>query len=121
MDELLETSHVVSLHLALNDETIGLLSREKLEKLRPDAILVNIARGALVDENALIDLLRQGRIAHAALDVFEQEPLPGNHPLTTLDNVTLTPHAAFKSREAMTRLLSGGFDLLREDLRALSS
>lgn len=121
LDELLETSHVVSLHLALNDATTGLLNREKLEKLRPDAILVNVARGAIVDERALVDLLRQGRIAHAALDVFEQEPLPQDHPLTTLDNVTLTSHAAFKSREAMARLLSGGFDLLREDLRALQA
>jgi D-3-phosphoglycerate dehydrogenase len=121
IDDLLETSHVVSLHLALNDATVGLIDREKLEKLRPDAILVNVARGALVDERALVDLLRQGRIAHAALDVFEQEPLPQDHPLTTLDNVTLTSHAAFKSREAMVRLLSGGFDLLQEDLRALSS
>lgn len=121
LDEALETSHVVSLHLTLNDATTGLLNREKLQKLRPDAILVNVARGALVDETALVDLLRQGRIAHAALDVFEQEPLPVDHPLTTLGNVTLTSHAAFKSREAMVRLLSRGFDLLQEDLRALAS
>ncbi|MGB3391587.1 MAG: NAD(P)-dependent oxidoreductase [Pseudaminobacter sp.] len=120
LDDLLETAHVVSLHLALNDQTNGLLSRGKLEKMRPDAILVNVARGALIDEAALVDLLRQGRIAHAALDVFEQEPLPRDHPLTTLDNVTLTSHAAFKSREAMVRLLSTGFDLLREELYALS-
>lgn len=120
LDELLEKSHVVSLHLALNEATRGLLDRAKLEKMRPDGILVNVARGALVDETALVDLLKQGRIAHAALDVFEQEPLPAGHPLTTLDNVTLTPHAAFRSREAMARLLSDGFDLLGNDLRALS-
>ncbi|TPJ33476.1 NAD(P)-dependent oxidoreductase [Mesorhizobium sp. B2-6-5] len=121
LDELLETAHVVSLHLALTDATLGMFNRSKLEKLRQDAILVNVARGALVDEAALVDVLRQGRIAHAALDVFEQEPLPRDHPLTTLDNVTLTSHAAFKSREAMTRLLSDGFDLLRADLLAYSA
>lgn len=119
LDDLLETSHVVSLHLALNDATRGLLDRARLERLRPNAILVNVARGALVDEAALVDLLRGGRIAHAALDVFEREPLPRDHPLVGLDNVTLTAHAAFKSIEAMTRLLSDGFDLLDDELRKL--
>ncbi|CAM5303782.1 Glyoxylate/hydroxypyruvate reductase B [Aquamicrobium terrae] len=121
LDELVETSHVVSLHLALNEATRHILDRARLEKLRPDAILVNVARGALVDETALLDLLRQGRIAHAALDVFEQEPLPAGHALKALDNVTLTSHAAFKSREAMLRLLSGGFDLLRADLEQMKT
>lgn len=121
LDDLLETSHVVSLHLALNDATRGFLDRTKLEKLRPDAILVNVARGALLDEAALVDLLRQGRIGHAALDVFEQEPLPRDNPLAGLDNATLTAHAAFKSREAMARLLSEGFDLLSKDLHIVSN
>ncbi len=121
LDELLATADVVSLHLALNDATRGILGRRQLESMRPGAILVNVARGALVDEAALIDALRSGRLAHAALDVFEQEPLPADHPFTGLDNVTLTSHAAFKSRETMTRLLSESFNLLNEDLRAIAA
>jgi len=121
LDELLESSRVVSLHLALTDDTTGLLNRSRLATLRRDAIFVNVARGALVDEKALCDLLCERRIAHAALDVFEHEPLAEDHPFRTMDNVTLTAHAAFKSREAMVRLLSEGFAKLRADLTALSS
>jgi D-3-phosphoglycerate dehydrogenase len=121
LDKLLASSRVVSLHLALTDDTHGLLNRRRLETLRRDAIFVNVARGALVDEKALCDLLCKKRIAHAALDVFEHEPLAADHPFRTMDNVTLTAHAAFKSREAMVRLLSEGFAKLRADLTALSS
>ncbi|WP_108482712.1 2-hydroxyacid dehydrogenase [Oceaniglobus ichthyenteri] len=120
LDDLLKTAHVVSLHLALTDATRHLMNAEKLAMLRSDAILVNVARGAVIDEPALIDVLENGRIAHAALDVFEQEPLPKDHPLTRLENVTLTAHSAYKTREAMARLLSTGFTLLRDDLKALS-
>lgn len=120
LETLLAISDVVSLHLALNDATRGLLGREQLALLRPHTLLVNVARGALIDEAGLIDALRHRRIAHAALDVFEQEPLPADHPLTQLDNVTLTSHGAFKTRDAMARLLSRGFDLLREDLTAIT-
>ena len=119
LEALLASSDVVSLHLALNDATRGLLGRSQLERMRPGAMLINVARGALVDEAALIDRLRGGHLAHAALDVFEQEWLPAGHPLTLLDNVTLTSHIAFKTREAMTRLLADGFDALRQDLASL--
>lgn len=118
---LLTTSSVVSLHLALNDTTRGMLGRGQLAMLRPEAILVNVARGALIDEAALIDTLKNGQIAHAALDVFEQEPLPVDHPFTQFENVTLTSHGAYKTREAMVRLLSDGFDLLRQDLLAMAA
>jgi D-3-phosphoglycerate dehydrogenase len=120
LETVLETSDVVSIHLALNESTRGFLSRERLAMLRPDALLVNVGRGALIDETALVDALTQGRIAHAALDVFEQEPLPAGHPLTQLDNVTLTSHGAYKTRDAMTRLVAGGFNLLAQDLAALT-
>ncbi len=117
LNELLATSDVVSLHLALNDETRGIIGSDQLALMKKEAILVNAGRGALVDEAALIAALQAKRIAHAALDVFEQEPLPSDHLLTTLDNVTLTAHAAFSSEEAMARLLAKGFDTLKQNLK----
>ncbi len=121
LDELLETSQLISLHLALNEATENMIDAKKLALMRHDAILINVARGALVDERALIDALRSQRIAHAALDVFDQEPLPPGHPLTTLDNVTLTAHAGFSSEEAIKRLLSQGIDALEESMRRCQS
>ncbi len=97
-----------------------MISAERLNLMRPHAIFVNTARGGLVDTDALIAMLRHGRIAHAALDVFDTEPLPAGHPLTTLDNVTLTAHAGFKTPEASRRLALTGLALLRADLTALA-
>jgi D-3-phosphoglycerate dehydrogenase len=116
LDELLRRSDVVSLHLGLNEETRGLLSREKLALLKPGAIFVNTARGAIVDEAALVEALREGRIAHAALDVFAEEPLPADSPLRTLPNTTLTPHAGFMTREASVNLLRMALEILRDEL-----
>ena len=107
LEETLAASHALSLHLGLNDETRGLLGAARLARIRPGAILVNTARGALIDEGALAAALRSGRIRHAALDVFDVEPLPAGHPLAGLPNVTLTSHAAFKTPEASERLLAG--------------
>jgi D-3-phosphoglycerate dehydrogenase / 2-oxoglutarate reductase len=121
LDELLATSDAVSLHLALSPETKGLLNTSRLAQLKPGALLVNTARGALVDETALISALRDGRIAHAALDVFETEPLPPGHPLTKLENVTLTSHAAWKSRAASRRLLQTGLDMVAADVARISA
>lgn len=104
LDELLAESDYVSLHVPLNDETRGLLSRERLAKLRPEAILVNTSRGPVIDEVALIEVLRERRITAAALDVFASEPLPVESPLRGLHNVILTPHAAGYSIEAMADL-----------------
>ncbi len=111
LDTLLAESDVVSLHLLLTDETRGFLSAERLGKLRPGAILVNTARGALVDEAAMIAALKKGRLAHAALDVFETEPLPADHPLTTLENVTLSAHSGFRTPEASEKLIRSGLDI----------
>lgn len=116
LNELISTSDVISLHLALNDDTRGIISKQQFALMKQTAILVNVGRGALVDETALIEALKTQRIAHAALDVFDIEPLPVDHELTTLENVTLTAHAAFSSEETMTRLLTSGFDLLRQAL-----
>lgn len=105
LEEVLATSDVVSLHLLLNDETRGLLSRERLATLRPGAILVNTARGALLDEDALVDALRACRLHSAGMDVFTVEPLPADHALTQLPNVVLSAHSAFRTREANDNLV----------------
>jgi phosphoglycerate dehydrogenase-like enzyme len=91
---------VVSLHLRLSEKTRGLVTASHLELMKPTAYLVNTARGPLVDEAAMIATLRERRIAGAALDVFDQEPLPAGHPLLALDNVVLTPHIGFVTAEA---------------------
>ena len=113
LDTLLAESHVVSLHLLLTEETRGFLSAARLARLRPGAILVNTARGALVDEAALVAALQAGRIGHAALDVFVEEPLPAAHPLAGLPNVTLTAHSAFRTPEASETLLRRALDIAR--------
>jgi D-3-phosphoglycerate dehydrogenase / 2-oxoglutarate reductase len=115
LDELLAMADAISLHLALVPETKGLLDAARLARMKPGALLINTARGALVDEPALIAALQRGHIAHAALDVFATEPLPARHPLTTLTNITLTSHAAWKSRAASRRLLQLGLDLVATD------
>ena len=99
LDDLLARSDVVSVHLKLSPESTGLLDRDRLARMRPGAILVNTARGAIVDEPALVEALRSGRLAGAGLDVFATEPLPAGHPLRTAPNVVLTPHIGWKVEE----------------------
>ena len=101
LGRLLEEADVVSLHGRLRPETRGLIGRAELARMRPGAWLVNTARGALVDEAALLDALASRRIAGAALDVFATEPLPAGHPLLALDNVVLSPHIAGSSEQAL--------------------
>jgi phosphoglycerate dehydrogenase-like enzyme len=99
LDDLLERSDVVSVHLKLSPSSTGLLDRDRLARMRPGAILVNTARGAIVDEPALVDALQRGRLAGAGLDVFATEPLPPDHPLRTAPNVVLTPHIGWRVDE----------------------
>jgi D-3-phosphoglycerate dehydrogenase / 2-oxoglutarate reductase len=108
-DELLSASDVVSVHLLLNDETRGFVSRACIEAMKPGVILVNTARGALVDEEAMIEALQSGQIRHAGLDVFNIEPLPKDHPLTKLPNVTLSAHSAFRTPEASENLMAAAW------------
>jgi D-3-phosphoglycerate dehydrogenase / 2-oxoglutarate reductase len=113
IDALLAQSDVVSLHLLLNDETRGFLFRERIAAMKPGVILVNTARGALVDEEAMIDALTSGHIRHAGLDVFNVEPLPPDHPLTKLPNVTLSAHSAFRTPEASENLIAAAWEHCR--------
>ncbi|MDP3064289.1 MAG: phosphoglycerate dehydrogenase [Chloroflexota bacterium] len=117
LEELLRQSDVVSLHLPLTDETRGLLNRERLALMKPTAILVNTGRGPLIDEAALTDALREKRLAGAGLDVFATEPLPKGHPLTTLDNVVLSPHAAQASPETTLRGVEMSIENIESFLR----
>ena len=117
LDELLTESDVISIHLLLNDETRGLVSRACIEAMKPGVILVNTARGAIVDEEAMIDALKSGQIRHAGLDVFNTEPLPRDHPLTKLPNVTLSAHSAFRTPEASENLMSAAWEHCRRIAR----
>lgn len=100
LDELLERSDIATIHLVLSERTRGLIGASELARLGSDAYLVNTSRGPIVDEAALVDALRSGTIAGAALDVFDEEPLPAGHPLIGLENVVLTPHIGYVTEEA---------------------
>lgn len=113
IDTLLARADVVSLNLVLNDDTRSFLNKERIARIKPGAILVNAARGALVDEAALVDALKSGHIRHAGLDVFHDEPLKVDHPLAQLPNVTLTAHAAFRTPEASMTLLRRAIDIVK--------
>jgi D-3-phosphoglycerate dehydrogenase len=113
LEKLLAESHVVSIHLLLNDETRGFLTRARIAAMRKGAILVNTARGAIVDEAAMIDALKSGHIRHAGLDVFNIEPLPADHPLTKISNVTLSAHSAFRTPEASENLIHAAWEHCR--------
>ena len=113
LDTLLAESHVLSVHLLLTDETRGFLDAARIARMRPGAILVNTARGALVEETALLAALRSGQLAHAALDVFDTEPLPADHPLTEVENATLSAHSAFRTPEASETLIRRALDIAR--------
>ena len=110
---VLAEANVLSIHLLLNDETRGFLTKDRIARMRPGAILVNTARGAIVDEDAMIEALKAGHLRHAALDVFTTEPLPAGHALTTLPNVTLSAHSAFRTPEASDKLLRMAMDIAR--------
>jgi D-3-phosphoglycerate dehydrogenase / 2-oxoglutarate reductase len=113
VDTLLARSDVVSLHLLLNDETRGFLTAKHIAAMKPGVILVNTARAAMVDEAAMIGALKSGHIRHAGLDVFNVEPLPKDHPLTKLSNVTLSAHSAFRTPEASENLIGAAWEHCR--------
>jgi D-3-phosphoglycerate dehydrogenase / 2-oxoglutarate reductase len=112
LDDLLAISDVVSIHLRLSEESRGLLNREKLWKMKPGALLINTSRGAIIDEPALIEALREKRLAGAGLDVFSTEPLPSMSELRTLPNVILTPHVGWKVRDVLHEFVQIAADQL---------
>lgn len=104
MDRLLEESDIISLHVPLNDKTRGMIGAKELGKMKKTAVLINTARGPIVDSKALAEALKEGRLAGAGVDVFEQEPpVPSDHPLFSAPNTIVTPHAAFATKEAMVK------------------
>jgi D-3-phosphoglycerate dehydrogenase len=113
IDTLLQSADIVSLNLVLNDDTRGFLDNARIARMKPGVILVNTARGALVDETAMLEALKSRHIRHAGLDVFHNEPLKADHPLTKLDNVTLAAHAAFRTLEASMTLLRRAIDIVK--------
>jgi phosphoglycerate dehydrogenase-like enzyme len=115
LDYLLEASDVVSLHLPLTPETEGLIDQRALARMKPAAVLINTARGGLVEETALVEALTSGRLLAAGLDVLAEEPPPPDHPLLSLDNVVLTPHVAWLTQETLSR----SFDVALENIRRL--
>ena len=98
-DELFSLADVLSVHLVLGERTRGLVGRRELALMKPTSLLVNTSRGPIVDEAALVDALRSGTIGGAALDVFDEEPLPADHPLRGIDTALVTPHVGFVTRD----------------------
>jgi D-3-phosphoglycerate dehydrogenase / 2-oxoglutarate reductase len=113
LDDLLARSRVISLHLLLNDETRGFVSRARLAKMQDGVILINTARGAVIDETALLEGLKSGKVGHAGLDVFDVEPLPKDHAFTKVENVTLSAHSAFRTPEASDNLIEASLNHCR--------
>jgi phosphoglycerate dehydrogenase-like enzyme len=113
-EQLLGQADVLSIHLVLSERSRGLIGAEALAQMKQSAFLVNTSRGPIVDEHALVEALREQRIAGAGLDVYDQEPLPADHPLLALENTVLTPHLGYVSREGLAEM----YGQVVEDLAA---
>ena len=116
-ETLFRDSDIVSIHLVLSDRTRGLVGAPELALMKPSSYLVNISRGPIVDEAALVDVLQRRAIAGAALDVFEVEPLPKDHPLFKLDNTLICPHLGYVTDDSYRAMYAG----VVEDIRAFAS
>jgi phosphoglycerate dehydrogenase-like enzyme len=110
LPKLLADSDIVSLHLPLTDATAGLIGTEQLAAMKPEAVLVNTSRGPIIDEAALVEALRSGKIAAAGLDVFAVEPVAADNPLLSLENVVVTPHVTWYTADTMRRYLEVAVD-----------
>ena len=110
LDELLGSSHVVSIHLVLGETTRGLISHRELALMRPDALLVNTSRGPIIDEPALLAALERGHLGGVGLDVFDEEPLPADHPLRVAPRTLLTPHLGYVTSDVYATFYSGVVD-----------
>ena len=117
IDDLMKTADIVSIHCPLNERTNGLISAHEISLMKPTAYLVNLGRGAVVDEIALAEAIDKGRIAGAALDVFSKEPIPEDHPLLHTshpERLRFTPHIAWASHESLERLVARMVDNIKE-------
>ena len=103
LEELFSTSDIITCHTNLTSETYHVVNAERLATMKPTAVVINTSRGPVIDEAALIDALREGRIAGAGLDVFEKEPVAPDNPLLTMDNVVVSPHSAGTTWDAVFR------------------
>ncbi len=112
-EELFAASDIVTIHLVLSPRSRGLVGAADLARMKPTAYLVNTSRGPIVDEAALLDCLRARRIAGAALDVYDVEPLPKDHPLLALDNTILTPHLGYATEEAYRAVYAQAIEAIR--------
>ncbi len=114
-EELLKTCDIVSLHLPLNEETKHMIGKKELQLMKEEAILINTARGSIVNSEDLADALKKGKIAGAGVDVFEMEPpIPSNHPLFGAPNLFATPHVAFATKEALEKRAAIVFDNVKQ-------
>ena len=113
LDTLMQTADIVTIHLYQSDRTLGVIGAHELALMKPSAYLVNTARGPIVDEAALIDALQDRRIAGAALDVYDVEPLPVDHPFRSLDNTILTPHMGVVAEEGLRVMYVGAVENIR--------
>jgi phosphoglycerate dehydrogenase-like enzyme len=109
LDSLLETADIVSLHTALNDSTRGMIGRTALARMKPKAILINTCRGEVVDEEALIEALKEGRLLGAGLDTLHKEPPDPANPILKLSNVVLTPHSAGPTADSFRKRFQNGY------------
>jgi D-3-phosphoglycerate dehydrogenase len=116
IDDILEVSDVITLHIPASPKTHHLINRRRFEKMKKGVYIVNTARGSVIDQDALVEALKSGKVAGAALDVFQEEPLSKVHPLTEMDNVILTPHIGASTTEAMMRM---AIQVTEEVLKAL--
>jgi phosphoglycerate dehydrogenase-like enzyme len=116
-DELLATADVISLHVRLNDTTRGMIGADQFRRMKRGAILVNTARGGVVDESALISALNTGLVSGAGLDVFAQEPVPPGHPFLAMDNVVMTPVAAWNTVDASARMINQSIENVMQFLK----
>ena len=116
-DTLFRDSDFVSIHVRLSERTRGLVGARELALMKPTAYFINISRGPIVDESALIDALERGTIAGAGLDVMDVEPLPKDHPLLTLPNTLITPHLGYVTEESYRAFYPG----VVEDIRAFAA
>ena len=120
LDRLFREADAISLHIAYSEDTHQMIDADLLQSVKPGAILVNTARGGVVDDAAMVAALQDGPLGHAALDVYTEEPLEAGSPLRGLKNVTLTAHAAWKTPDAADRLMRRGLEILQADIASMT-